>query len=105
MRLLLIAAVAAFMTSGSSAAPDRGVAPADPPTRFAAAAEDAVMPHYGNRCPSETARIAKVTRARPEFHKLTDLPDANAYSAVFRSDENGCPDPIVIRYEVGKSRR
>jgi len=98
MRLALIAF--ALIPAATTAADDHPAAPA--PTT--AAAETAISP-YAETCPSETARIAKVKEARPELHKLTDLPDANAYSAVFRTDENGCPDPIVISYEVGKRRR
>jgi hypothetical protein len=99
MRLALIAL--ALIPAASTAAEDR---PADPdPVIATDTAPMAVSPYVGT-CPSETARIAKAKRARPELRKLTDLPDANAYSAVFRTDENGCPNPIVISYQVGRGR-
>ena len=100
MRIALIAFIA-LIPAASTAAEDRSPPPA--PMIATAAAETAVSP-YPETCPSETARIAKAKDARPELHKLTDLPDAQAYSAVFRTDAEGCPDPIVISYEVGKGR-
>jgi hypothetical protein len=103
MRLLLFAILAAAAPAASTAAPDlRGPAPG--PVTQPAAADDAVVSPYDGRCPAETARIAKAAKAKPEFHNLTELPDANAYSAVFRT-KDGCPDPIVISYEVGRERR
>jgi len=99
MRLALIAL--ALIPAASTAAEDRPAAP-DPEIAIDTSAT-AISP-YAATCPSETARIAKAKNARPELHKLTDLPDANAYSAVFRTGADGCPDPIVISYEVGKGR-
>jgi hypothetical protein len=97
MRLALIAF--ALIPAASTAAKDGP----SPPTVATDSAATAISP-YAEACPSETARIAKARKAPPQFHNLTDLPDANAYSAVFRTDSNGCPDPIVISYEVGKGR-
>jgi hypothetical protein len=34
------------------------------------------------------------------FHKLTELPPADAYSAVYRT-VNGCESPIVVKYGIG----
>jgi hypothetical protein len=34
--------------------------------------------------------------------KLTELPPANVYSAVYRRDANGCEKPIVVKYGVGR---
>jgi hypothetical protein len=101
MRLLLIAA-AAFAPAASAAAPAPRGAPAEP-VLHSVAAEDAVISPFGG-CPAETARMARALKAKPELHTLTDLPDANAYSAVFRRTD-GCPDPVVISYDVGKARR
>jgi hypothetical protein len=99
MRLALIAF--ALIPAASTAAEDRPAAPA--PAIATDTSATAISP-YAATCASETARIAKIQEARPELHKLTDLPDANAYSAVFRTDADGCPDPIVISYEVGRAR-
>jgi hypothetical protein len=37
-----------------------------------------------------------------KLHKLTELPPANAYIAVFRHDSNGCEAPIVVKYGIGR---
>jgi hypothetical protein len=33
-------------------------------------------------------------------HKLTDLPPADGYVAVYRT-ENGCEAPIIVKYGLG----
>jgi hypothetical protein len=55
-------------------------------------------------CPKTAAQLAadRVKRGgSAKLHKLTELPPANAYIAVFRHDSNGCEAPIVVRYGVG----
>jgi len=37
------------------------------------------------------------TRGPVGKRKLTDLPPADAYAAVWRTDEKGCPDPVLFR--------
>lgn len=39
---------------------------------------------------------------RPQ--KLNELPNANAYKAVIRVDEHGCPKPLIVRYNIGSAR-
>ena len=36
--------------------------------------------------------------------KLNELPNANAYKAVIRVDEHGCPKPLIVRYNIGSAR-
>ena len=38
---------------------------------------------------------------RAAFHRLGELPSANAYKAVLRAGEDGCPDPLVVSYGHG----
>jgi hypothetical protein len=55
-------------------------------------------------CPKTAAQLAaeRVKRGgSARLHKLTELPPANAYIAVFRHDSNGCEAPIVVKYGVG----
>ncbi|MCL6679784.1 hypothetical protein LZ519_10730 [Sphingomonas sp. RG327] len=56
-------------------------------------------------CPKTAAQVAaeRVKRGgSAKLHKLTDLPPANAYIAVFRHDSNGCEAPIVVKYGLGR---
>ena len=54
-------------------------------------------------CPQTTSIYAYRTDKPLTPRKLTDLPDANAYSAVLRRI-GGCEVPIVVRYGVGGGR-
>ena len=38
---------------------------------------------------------------RAAFRRLGALPSANAYKAVLRAGEDGCPDPLVASYGHG----
>jgi hypothetical protein len=59
-------------------------------------------PSTAQACPPTAAQMA-ADRVRTSngqiFHKLTELPPADAYSAVYRVVD-GCEAPIVIRYGV-----
>ncbi len=37
------------------------------------------------------------TRGPVGKRNLADLPPADAYAAVWRTDEKGCPDPVLFR--------
>jgi hypothetical protein len=113
MRVLLLTALLAIPASAASA-PDASVrlfsAPEAPvPVVSVPASEKGVInPNQRAElglCPQTAAQMA-ADRARKAgggdlFHKLTELPPANAYVAVFRHDSNGCEAPIVVRYGVG----
>jgi len=44
-------------------------------------------------------------KAQPPIHaqKLNELPNADAYKAVIRVDEHGCPKPLIVRYDIGSA--
>jgi hypothetical protein len=44
------------------------------------------------------------TPDKAEFKRLADLPPANAYQAVLRSDQRGCIHTIPIRQDIGRPR-
>jgi hypothetical protein len=52
---------------------------------------------------------AELATARPDasvsVRKLNELPNADNYLAVVRMDEHGCPNPIIVRYDIGGTRR
>jgi len=52
-------------------------------------------------CPRTTPHIVVERGEPPQLRKLTELPPANMYSAVYRQ-VGGCEKPIVVRYNVGK---
>lgn len=54
------------------------------------------------QCPRSTSYRAFRSGEALKPQKLTELPSANMYSAVYRHDERGCESPIVIRYKVGR---
>jgi len=93
MRVLLLSSLLALPAS-AAALPARDM-PAYNPTPRAAA----------GLCPKTAAQIAadRVKKGGgTKLHKLTELPPANAYIAVFRHDPRGCEAPIVVRYGVGR---
>jgi len=52
-------------------------------------------------CPQTAKHYAYRDDKRLTPRKLTELPPANAYSAVYRHI-GGCEAPIVVRYGVGR---
>ena len=50
-------------------------------------------------CPRSVQYYAWQRGQKMEPRKLTELPDANAYRAVYRL-VNGCEVPVVVRYGV-----
>ena len=53
-------------------------------------------------CPKTTSHWAYRSGSAIQPQKLTELPDANMYAAVYRHDERGCESPIIVRYNVSK---
>lgn len=93
MRLLLMTALVAVPASAVTL-PARDM-PTYNPTSSAAA----------GLCPKTAAQVAaeRVKQgAGAKLHKLTELPPANAYVAVFRHDAKGCEAPIVVKYGLGR---
>ncbi len=54
-------------------------------------------------CPRTTSHYAVRPGQRVKPRKLTDLPQANAYAAVFRHI-GGCEVPVVVRYGIRNRR-
>ena len=50
-------------------------------------------------CPKTTSHVARGSERSLQPQRLTDLPDANVYSAVYRRVD-GCEVPIVVKYRV-----
>ena len=66
-----------------------------------AAAPAALQP--APNCPRPTGYHAVRQGERLQPRKLNQLPDANAYAAVYRRIR-GCEVPVVVRYGVGPGR-
>jgi hypothetical protein len=77
--MLLLAAVAAAMITGP-----RTLQPG--------------TPAY---CPRTTSYYAYRSSPPLRPHKLTELPPAKAFSAVYRQI-GGCEAPIIVKYRVGR---
>lgn len=93
MRVLLLTSLLALPASAATM-PARDM-PAYNPTPRAAA----------GLCPRTAAQVAAErvkNGGTTKLHKLTELPPANAYIAVFRHDSNGCEAPIVVKYGIGR---
>lgn len=90
MPLFLVAAIA------SIAGPASAVAVQTP-------AQPGSVDQARQHCPQTTSIYAYKTDKAVTPKKLTDLPAANAYSAVLRRI-GGCEVPIVVRYGVGGGR-
>ena len=92
MRVLLLTSLLAFPASAASI-PARDMPTYNPTPREAL-----------GLCPKTAAQVAaeRVKRGgSAKLHRLTKLPSANAYIAVFRHDSKGCEAPIVVRYGIG----
>ena len=61
-----------------------------------------VISPSGPNCPTATSHYAYRDGEALKPHKLTELPPGNMYSAVYRRDANGCEQPIVVKYGVGR---
>jgi hypothetical protein len=90
MRLLLVAAFALITSPAAAVAVQTLKQPLNPLEGSA-------------RCPRTTSVYAwdRSKAVRPQ--KLTELPDANAYSAVLRHIGR-CEVPVVVRYGIGGGR-
>ncbi len=115
MRVLLLIALLAIPASVASPAASTPLysepALSEPVISAPAPKKPVINPNPSARaalglCPPTAAQMA-ADRARKNgglglLHKLTDLPPANEYIAVYRRDADGCEDPIVVKYGVGR---
>jgi hypothetical protein len=77
---------------------------AAPPPKIIILPGSVQRPHSTAKCPRAESYVAgEKSRfdGKPlQPRKLTELPPGNMYIAVLRHDENGCLDPIVVKYGV-----
>ena len=76
-----------------------GAAPAAPPAAPQASPTRVISP-----VPSTCRQIGTFTQGddqRPELKRLNELPRAEAYMAVYRTDEKGCLDPMLASERQG----
>ena len=91
MRLLLLTAAALLPAASAAAPPD--VRPAQPRG-----------PQTAANCPKVTDYHATEPGRSARLKKLTELPPATAYMAVYRT-KNGCLDPLtLVDYRSGGRR-
>ena len=72
---------------------------------FSATAAVAAAPWTGApeaRCPDQpTAHLARPGKGA-QHRKLTDLPPAEGYRAVYRRDADGCIVPVKVNFRAGR---
>jgi len=69
----------------------------------AAAAQPGILPDQPAACPRTTQHYAARPGEQAKLHRLTDLPDASAYSAMLRR-VGGCEVPVLIKQNVSGKR-
>lgn len=89
-----IAALVALGLAGGAAAQQAGTPPSPPPPYGKA---------IGERC-VPSAGMAGLDKKRPPSMKLGDQPPAYRIYALYRTDRDGCPDPIVLQDGIGANR-
>ena len=102
MRLLILAS-AAILPAGSAAAPGPNAVQAAPsqPGNSLTQQTRVISP-----VPSTCKQIGSVAEGdrRLQGRRLNELPPAQTYMAVYRTDENGCLDPMLAS-ELQRPRR
>jgi hypothetical protein len=88
---LLAAFAFAILPVAAGAAPPHDAAPSS--SRLAL--------HF-DTCSKPTSHYAVKPGEPLKPRKLTDLPPGNMYVAVYRRDTDGCENPIVVKYGVGR---
>jgi hypothetical protein len=92
----LVAICAALPLAAAAAEPADAPAARHHPIRFVQATPDA-------QCPRPLLQpVAPLPRG--ELKKLTELPPADAFHAVYRLDSRGCIDPVMVGYQFGRRR-
>jgi hypothetical protein len=91
-RYLLIVPTLALLGATPAAQPDNGLTR---PTR--------VVSPEPSVC-RETGSFAQGDRTPPKLRNLGELPPAQAYMAVYRTDEKGCLDPMLASERQGIHR-
>lgn len=97
MRFLLLAPVALCL----------GAAPPQPAPTPAprAIAMPSWNPYSGaTTCPETPMSLARKSAEKPQLRRLDELPHAQAFAAVDRRVD-GCPAPLVVRYDIAGRQR
>jgi hypothetical protein len=82
MRLLFLAALSLSPApAGALAAPPRSIA----------------QPTFDRSCPDDPAAHLARTHKDGQYRKLTELPPADAFAAVYRRGPDGCMIPVRLR--------
>ena len=88
----LVAAFAALPLTAAAAEPNGA---AQHPIRFVQATPD-------QQCPKPL--LHREPGAGAQMKKLNELPPADAFHAVYRLDDKGCVDPVMVGYQYGRRR-
>lgn len=91
----LVAAFAALPLTAAAAEPASAPAPRQHPIRFVQATPDV-------QCPKPL--LHREPGAGAQMKKLNELPPADAFHAVYRLDDKGCVDPVMVGYQYGRRR-
>jgi len=94
MRLLAAALLTLLPATAGAVSNQRAPINEAPPIRGA-------DPSSTANCPRTSGHHAYRGDGPLRPQKLTELPPANAYVAVWRRDANGCETPVVVRYNLG----
>jgi hypothetical protein len=92
----LVAVCAALPLTAAAAGPTQNPAAGEHFIRFLQAAPDAQYP--------KPLMQPVAPQSRGELKKLTELPPADAFHAVYRLDSRGCIDPVMVGYQFGRTR-
>lgn len=101
MRILAVSLLALLPAAAGAADMKAPLTISDAP-EVAVIIPKGVISPVGANCPKPTNYYAYKDGKPLKPQKLTELPPGNMYSAVFRVDVNGCNNPIVVKYGVGR---
>jgi hypothetical protein len=97
MRVLVLATL---LSATSSVAAPPGPRAYEPPAEVRATPR---VRGLGSGCKDPMRVIPADTNSPPEANRLADLPPGDTILAVYREDEQGCLDPVIVRYGAGRS--
>jgi hypothetical protein len=96
MRLLIVALAALPIGAATAEPPAPLPSPERPVTNFTQIATEA-------GCPKPLAFWGSGP-GRAEMKTLNELPPADAFHAAYRTDKDGCLDPVMVGYQYGRRR-
>ena len=96
MRLLIIALAALPIGAAPAEAPA-------PPAPEPSALNRPIAAKPDVKCPKPLAFWGQGP-GKATMRKLNELPPADAFHAVYRMDNDGCIDPVMVGYQYGRGR-